>query len=131
MQAVALLDFLAAPSDYLNSADIARKLVPYIAKTGAEYDKLRERFLVLHGKREGERHIGIRTRIVHLGERLEKIEPDATARKALFKELDSYIGPIVDHMIRHSALTWADYLKVRKGLGPYSETSQPSTNQEQ
>jgi hypothetical protein len=61
IQALALLDFMACPSDYINSTEIAKKIAPYIAKTPDEYNSVLERFKELHGKRDGKRYVGLRT----------------------------------------------------------------------
>jgi len=65
--------------------------------------------------------IGYRTRVVHLGDRIEKLVPDASALRKLFAELDGYIRRVMDHMIEHSEMTFADYLLVREALRPYQD----------
>ncbi len=59
--------------------------------------------------------------MVHLGERIENIVPDAQARRELFLELDGYIKAVMDHMIAHSEKSFDGYLLVREALRPYEK----------
>ncbi len=119
MQVVALMDFLAEPAKYVGSADIAKAIIRYSAETSEDYLRLKERFAQLYGKQVEGRYVGIRTRIVHLGENLESIIPDESDRTTLFREISQYVGKVIDHMIDHSALDWDAYLEVRRKLGPF------------
>jgi len=76
---LALLEFLAEPLAYLKFQDVKKILARYIAKNNSEYRSLLERFLELTGKKDpitGE-FTGYRTRIMHLGDRLDRLVPSA------------------------------------------------------
>ncbi len=57
--------------------------------------------------------MGLRTRIVHIGGRLEFLVPSGRDREALFLELDGYVRCVIDHMIDHSSLSWDSYEEVK------------------
>jgi len=65
----------------------------YVASSKDEYTHLLERFSELTSKkhRETQQEIGYRTRIIHIGDRLEKLLPNPLDQRNLFEELDSYI----------------------------------------
>jgi hypothetical protein len=70
-QAVALLEFLAEPRDYMPFKEVKKIIARYVAKNQAEYARLLDRFMELTGKRDpitGE-FTGLRTRVVHMGDR--------------------------------------------------------------
>jgi hypothetical protein len=54
--------------------------------------------------------------MVHLGERIEDIVPEAQGRRELFLELDGYIKAVMAHMIAHSEKSFDEYLLVREAL---------------
>ncbi len=54
-----------------------------------------------------------------MGERIEKLVPDPDDRAHLFVELDSYIRPVIDHMLEHSEKSFAEYVRVRTALPPF------------
>jgi hypothetical protein len=118
VQAMSLLDFLADPYEYRPFKELKRVVARYIASNSGQYRQLLDRFRELTGNKDPNtgRETGYRTRIVHLGDRLDKILPSPAARRALFEELDGYIRPIIDHMIQHSDLTFAAYNAVRDGM---------------
>jgi hypothetical protein len=121
IQALALLEFLAYPDEYRKFEDVKKVIARYVAKNPTEYNALLDRLFVLTGKKEADtgRIIGYRTRIVHMGERIEDIEPDEEQRKRLFFELDGYIRSVIDHMIKHSEMSFGYYLTIRESLRPY------------
>jgi hypothetical protein len=121
VQALSLLEFLAYPDEYKKFQDVKKVIAQYVAQDRREYEKLLHRFYELTGKKDEitKRFIGYRTRIVHLGERLEEIIPNEEQRRELFSELQGYIKVVIDHMIKHSELTWAQYLSIRENLRPY------------
>ena len=121
VQALSLLEFLANPDEYQKFAEVSKIISRYIAKDRHEYKRLLDRFFALTGKKDlaTNEYIGLRTRIVHLGGRLEEIIPQEEQRKDLFIELGSYIKAVIDHMIKHSEMTWVDYLAIRDNLRPY------------
>jgi hypothetical protein len=95
--------------------------VRYVATTREEYARILERFLELSGKKDptSQRITGYRTRIIHIGERLDAMIPNPDNRRKLFEELDGYIRPIIDHMITHSQLDLAEYLELRDKMRPF------------
>ncbi len=121
IQALSLLDFLAYPDEYQNFKEVKRIVARYVAQTSAEYNQLLERLFELTGKTDpnSQRPVGYRTRVVHMGERLDQIVPNPTERRQLFEELDRYIRAMIDHMIRHSGMTYEWYLKVREEMRPW------------
>lgn len=122
-QALALLEFLAEPLAYLKFQDVKKILARYIAKNNGEYRRLLDRFLELTGKKDpitGE-FTGYRTRIMHLGDRLDRLVPSAEKRLELFRELDSYIRPVLDHMIAHSELPYDEYVQIRDTMKPFEQ----------
>jgi hypothetical protein len=118
VQAMALLDFLAEPREYKPFKDLKKTIARYIASTVEDYKRILDRFLELTGKKDPvtQEFLGYRTRIVHLGDRLDKILPNPSDRRTLFEELDSYIRPIIDHMIAHSDLAFDAYVAVRERM---------------
>lgn len=123
MQALGLLEFLAFPDEYQQFKEVKKVIARYVARDRSEYQRLLDRFLELTGKKDPStgRIIGYRTKVVHMGERLERLVPNLGQRKQLFIELDGYIRPVLDHMIEHSAMTLAEYLKVRERFRPFED----------
>lgn len=111
VQAFSLLEFLACPDKYLKYEMVNKIVARYVAKTRSDYEKLCKRLYELTKE--------YRTKLVHIGERLENIVSTTQARENLFLELDSYIRPIIDHMIEHSEKSFEDYLEARKALRPF------------
>lgn len=121
IQALALLEFLADPLEYRKFEEVKKIVARYVARTREEYGQLLERLYELTGKKDpnSKRVVGYRTRVVHLGERLDQIVPGLGERRKLFEELDGYVRAMIDHMIRHSGMTHDEYLKVREEMRPY------------
>ncbi len=114
-QCISLLEFLASPDEYKKFADVSKIIARYVAKDAKEYDELLERFNDLTGRKDkatGE-IVGLRTRIIHLGNKLESLLPDDTSINLLFHEFQIYIKSVIDHMIKHSELSWDEYLELR------------------
>lgn len=118
MQALSLLEFLASPFDYQNFKEVKKVISRYAAKSAAEYARLLERFIELTGKKSEETGeiTGLRTRIVHMGDSIERLVPDRNDRVKLFRELDGYIRSVLDHMIAHSEHAYDDYQQIRDGI---------------
>jgi hypothetical protein len=121
MQALALLEFLAFPDEYQKFEKVKKVIARYVAKSPAEYDQLLDRFYELTGKKDPQSNqlIGYRTRVVHMGDRIEDVVPNDQDQKELFVELDSYLRAVIDHMVAHSELSFKNYLHVREQLRPY------------
>ncbi len=120
IQALVLLEFLAYPYAYESFKKVKKVVSRYLAKTGTEYERLLVRFEELTGKKDPAtgQEVGYRTRIVHIGDRLDNLLSGPDERRRLFEELDSYIRPIIDHMLSHSHMAFDEYLRVRDRLGP-------------
>ena len=88
-----------------------------------QYNALLDRFHAATGKKDSEgRIVGIRTRVVHKGERIETAVPDARDRQELFRELDGYLRVVIDHMIAHSEMSLEEYLDFRQAtLRPFEK----------
>jgi hypothetical protein len=91
----------------------------YLTDDDQENLRLKERFNDLTGRKDPvtKEYVGYRTRMVHIGDRLSDILPEAVTRKQLFEELDGYIRAVVNHMIIYSALDWDSYKEVRDRMG--------------
>ena len=119
-QLMALLEFLADPTDYIKSEEVGKIIGRYVATNVTEYEKFKARYYELSGKKDdatGE-YIGYRTRIVHMGVRLESILP-AGPRSQLLKELDGYVRIVIDHMLSRSSWSYDSYLAHRKSMEPF------------
>lgn len=119
-QLMALLEFVADPMDYTKSEKVAKVIGRYVASNSVQYEHFKRRYEELSGKRDpvsGD-HVGYRTRIVHMGQRLEDILPTAS-RNDLLKELDGYVRTVIDHMIERSSWTFDSYIKARSEMQPF------------
>src|SRR6266851_3567290 len=119
-QLMALLEFLADPTDYTKSEQIGKIIGRYVATNAAEYEKFKARYYELSGEKDdatGE-YVGYRTRIVHMGLRLESILP-AGPRSQLLKELDGYVRTVIDHMLERSSWDYDSYLAHRESMQPF------------
>ena len=121
VQALSLLEFMADPDRYQNFEKVSRTVARYVTKSNDEYKRLMDRLFELTGKHDPTTKIasGYRTRIVHIGDRLDNLVPDPDERRKLFLEVDGYIRAVLDHMIRHSAWEFEDYKKVREQMKPF------------
>ena len=112
VQVMSLFEYLAFPHEYKNLSKVRPIIAKYCARSAEHESELTDRFkTAFFGK-------GYRYLIVHLGKRLEEILPSPRDRRLLFRELDSYIRPIVDHMTLHSEMTWTEYVGLRDGTLP-------------
>lgn len=119
-QLMALLEFLADPTDYTKSDEVGKIIGRYVAKNMVEYEKFKARYYELSGKKDtstGE-YTGYRTRIVHMGARLESILPFGP-RNELLRELDGYVRTVIDHMIERSSWTFDSYMQARSEMTPF------------
>jgi hypothetical protein len=112
MQAIGLLEYLAFPFDFRPLKKVRAVVVRYSARTRSEHDALTKRFQNdLFGPN------GYRTQIIHNGKRLEDVIPNQRGRIEFFRELDGYIRPIMDDMLKCSEMTWDDYTERRRHIG--------------
>lgn len=118
VQALSLIEFLAFPDDFKSYKKVKTVVSRYMVEGLAERKRILDRFECLTGKKDeatGE-EIGFRTRIVHMGARLEQLVKTRGERQELFAELDGYIRTMIDHMIEHSHLSSADYEVVKSNM---------------
>ena len=117
------MEFLAYPEDYKTFKEVKKVVARYVARSRTEYQKILDRFLELTGKKDptSSKIIGYRTRIVHIGEKIEDIVETDDDLKLLFLELHSYVKAMLDHMISYSHLDLSEYRKERDRLGPFAD----------
>lgn len=118
-----LMEFLAFPDEYKKFEKVAKVIARYVARDHTQYQQILDRFFELTGKKDTDsgRIIGYRTKVVHMGERIERLVPHLEKRKQLFLELDGYIRPVLDHMIEYSSMSLEEYTLVRKTLRPFED----------
>jgi hypothetical protein len=119
-QLMALLEFLADPTDYTKSHEVGKIIGRYVAANAAEYEQFKTRYYELSGKKDDATgaYIGYRTRIIHMGIRLESILA-AGPRNQLLKELDGYVRTVIDHMLERSSWSYDSYLMHREVMKPF------------
>jgi hypothetical protein len=115
ISAMNLLEYLAFPYDFKKFEKVKKEIICHIAKSRQEYDHLSKRFIELTGKKDesSSKILGYRTRVVHLGEKLEEILPDERELSKLFLELQKYIGTVLSEMIMKSEISWDNFLAYR------------------
>ena len=114
VQCVSLLDFLAFPGEYKAMKKAKKEIAVHVARSTKEYDDILEDIRKLIGKKVDNVEHGLRTRIVHYGDRLEDLEPDAKERSKIFLRLQRYIGATLQNLIDMSDQTWPDVVKYRQ-----------------
>lgn len=121
VQCLSLMEFLADPEEYTQFDEVSRVVARHVATSRRDYFGLLTRFSELTSKKDPDtkRHLGYRTRIVHIGETVEEIVSNSGERRRLFEELERYIKSVIDHMIQHSALAWTEYIELRRSLRPF------------
>lgn len=108
VQLISLIEFLAAPQDFVPMKRAKRLIARQIARDRADYDAILQDFLYLTsegGSAKGPKR-GLRHNIVHLGKRLEELA-DAAEREAIFRRLARYAGVTIEQLLRHGAEDWA------------------------
>lgn len=120
VQAMSLFEFLAYPDQYEKMKKVKKVIAEYVAPIQTtDYERVLNRFEELTSLQETSvdpltgqevrKQLGYRTRIVHQGERLEQVVQKARDRANLFSELQSYLQPVLSHMIKHSDLSFDEY----------------------
>jgi len=95
---MALFEYLGTGDKYTNFKKVRAKLQAHIATDIDTYNNLSEKFQLLTSKKQDEKNIGYRTRIIHEGALIEDLLPNNHDRVALFRELTSYIEKIIRGM---------------------------------
>ena len=117
IRAMTLLEFLASPNDYLTWKKAKKEIACHLASTRARYNGLLDRFRELtHFPDASGQERGYRTLVIHHGKFLDDIIPDETSRATLFRELQGYAWPVLQHMLERPALRWSEFLDYRKQL---------------
>lgn len=150
VQSMSLFEFLAYPDRYADFEKVRKVIAKYLSEDKTlQSHQLAKRFQQLGS---GERHIdpvlkkpngkpvihkgrGLRQQMVHEGKRLEQILPSDIKRTALFQELDSYLRPVIKHMIEYSHMDFEDYEEIREqaylNLNPRNESASSDFDQEE
>jgi len=116
IKAMTLLEFLANPDDYEKFEQVRKLITVHLAKDFTHYLKLKDRFNELTGKKdETGKHIGYRTRIIHIGEDIEDIlgDDEIEVNKVML-EVQKYIGRVINDMLRNHQMTWQEFDELRK-----------------
>ncbi|MEA1031545.1 hypothetical protein PSH61_19840 [Pseudomonas rhodesiae] len=118
VQALSLIEFLAYPKEYQQFKKVKTVVSRYMADDLGERKRILDRFEALTSKVDEvtSEQIGLRTRIVHIGSRLEQLVKSRREREEIFAELDSYIRKMIDHMIEHSHMTWDEYEALKASM---------------
>ncbi|WP_254996832.1 hypothetical protein [Pseudomonas sp. S12(2018)] len=118
VQALSLIEFLVYPDDYEKFTKVKTVVSRYMADGLEARKRVLDRFEILTSKTDKvtREQLGLRTRIVHIGARLEQLVKSRSERQELFAELDGYIRTMIDHMIKHSHLSSAEYEVVKSNM---------------
>lgn len=118
VQAMSLIEFLAFPQDYQSFKKVKTVVSRYMTDCLGERKRILDRFEELTSKTDQttKEQIGLRTRIVHIGSRLEQLVKDRRDRERLFGELDGYIRMMIDHMIEYSHMSHSEYEVVKEAM---------------
>lgn len=118
IQSLSLLEFLAFPTEYKNFKKVKSVISKYVASSPKGRKVILDRFEELTSKidQDTKKQIGLRTRIIHIGGRLERLLPSRIDRERLFKELDGYLRCVIDHMIQYSYMSLKEYDEVKERL---------------
>ena len=108
VQLLSLLEFLAAPDDYVPMKRAKRAIARQIARDRADYDAILQDFFYLTsegGAAKGPKQ-GLRHNIVHLGKRLEDLA-DKEERQAIFQRLARYVGATIAQLRARADEDWS------------------------
>lgn len=118
IQGLSLLEFLAFPHEYKPFKKVKTVISEYATKSTEERKGILDFFEKLTGKKDlktGE-EIGLRTRIIHIGGCLEDLVESVAERETLFNDLDYYIRCMINHMRKHSGLSFEEYNIIKEKL---------------
>ena len=109
-----LFEFLASPGKFENFQEAKKSILIHLCNNRAKYHELSERFKELSGKKDDEgKEVGYRTRIVHMGDRLEDfLNPDQIRR--LLVELQNYLRVVIYDLLRNTDWDWVQMVEYRK-----------------
>jgi len=119
VQCMSLLEFLAFPDDYRSMKKVKRKIAAHVADTHLAYQSILDDIERLTNfKDEHGRQTGLRTCIVHHGERFENLVPDKLNQTVIFERLERYIGKTLFDLIELSDQPWQAVEDFRKSCMP-------------
>jgi len=116
VRSLSTLEFIAGGGEYVKMEGTKTAIAAHVAKTRGRYHEISQRFRELTSDKDpvtGDQK-GIRTRIVHMGHRLESIVPDPAERQSLFRDLQGYIGKPIEDLIELSDGDWQSVVDFRQ-----------------
>lgn len=108
VQLLSLIEFVAAPEDYIAMKRAKRAIARQIARDQVDYHAIIDDFLYLtseSGAATGANR-GLRHNIVHLGKRLEDLTT-REERAAIFRRLARYAGATIAGLLDHDGEDWS------------------------
>jgi len=116
-----LFEYLAYPYNFEKFIMVKKKIGLHVATNNSNYLKLMTRFEELTAglktnNNSGERKMGLRTSIIHLGKRIEDLIPLSEDQNELFKELQNYTRLVINDLISFSGLSWNGFEKEREKM---------------
>jgi hypothetical protein len=108
VQLLSLIEFLAAPADYIAMKRAKRAIARQIARDEADYRAILDDFFYLTSDIDAATgtNRGLRHSIVHLGKRLEDLTT-REERAAIFRRLARYAGTTIADLLEHDEDDWA------------------------
>lgn len=116
IRTMTLLEYLANPDQYSRWQDAKGNIACHCVGSTSDYHQLMLRLKELASHKIDGIEQGIRTLVVHHGRLLHQIIPNAMARRALFRELQGYVGSVLDDMISNTDMSLDDYQQRRRDL---------------
>ncbi len=118
VQMLFLLEFLAAPDEFLKMDKVKRIIARHVARDRKEYEEILQYFMFLTSDNRGSggENKGLRHNIIHRGRRIEDIvSPEE--RVKIFKRMFRYSGAILEQMILNSGGGWEKIEDIRSRAG--------------
>lgn len=111
-----LIEYLGYPNSYEQFKKVKSKIICHNTDNISDYHKLAKRFQELTGgieNQNGEKIIGLRTNILHIGKKIEQIIPSEKDVTKLLRELQGYVYNTIVDMFQFSDKTWEDLEQFR------------------
>lgn len=112
-----LIEYLGFPNSYEQFKKVKSKIICHNTDNIGDYHKLAKRFEELTGgteNKDGEKIIGLRTNILHIGKKIEQIIPDEKEINNLLKELQGYIYHTMIDMFQFANKKWEELEQFRE-----------------
>ena len=114
VRCMTLLEFLGSPDEYRKWQKLKGEIACHRAHDKGGYLSMLDELRTFTSfENENKEQMGYRTLVVHHGKFIEDILPTRTERQALFRELQTYCHAVIDDMIDHASMTWADFVEFR------------------